>query len=705
MKRAASPARRALSTPAWGLCLLSSCLLGLACSSADREPAPDAQAAAPADPDPSDPAAEGTKAEGAETRAGPSTETSEGESGGAETGAPLAPPIPSIDPDAEIRCPSRELETPGPVWSLAALDSSLLLRLDDGVLMHFDPDTAVATKIEAPPIHGFIRGGDQPYPCTSSTQLLRLNEKQTRVEPIPDYPGTCTATAVGDQVIYVGEAGEVMRPSYTGPYWLTPGQKTRGLGIPGYIDALAMNATTLFVADGDTISAHSLNIGSKAEARELATVHGYVLAFRATDTHLYWSNNGRLLRTPVAGGSVEVLVNQQEIETFAFLDGYAYWSNDEGLARIALADPGPGGRELEQLVGVRKYGHEMALQGPRPGSLPRAWLAPRKGKILEVTLAGCEPEAWSRRAAIVPTKPPAHIQRVYVGSTSDTSASFGTSDLSTSELWELSEFMDGDASPTGTTVPARFRPGSLFTVIGTRGRLEGKASDSFEVYEGASDSFAGLELDLRCIAPRSTKRADPRRAGPRRADPRRADPKRADPGSPSLDRCLDPDDNFALIFHGPNAHPGLTLRIPASVNEGPVFTKIGASIHALARAEGSLSSLGSKFDPDKWTLELMPAELTRGGAYLVTVEYLEDNDDMEALTGFAVFDAEGVLVEWIQALGMRLDTFHVDAVFDLDGDGFEEIVYTSTYYEGAFTFLLEHSATGYHAEVLDGDGA
>ena len=84
---------------------------------------------------------------------------------------------------------------------------------------------------------------------------------------------------------------------------------------------------------------------------------------------------------------------------------------------------------------------------------------------------------------------------------------------------------------------------------------------------------------------------------------------------------------------------------------------------------------------------------------------MKTGDPGAAISGLLIVDANGQPTEVIHPPKLRLESYAIDYLVDFDGDGTDEIAYTSSYYEGAYEYLLRRDAGSYQGVLLAGDGA
>jgi len=107
-------------------------------------------------------------------------------------------------------------------------------------------------------------------------------------------------------------------------------------------------------------------------------------------------------------------------------------------------------------------------------------------------------------------------------------------------------------------------------------------------------------------------------------------------------------------------------------------------------------------------LTVFAGRFPRGFTHLVAlVRPLAREDDVgtDHVGGLLLADATGK-VEAVIPPKMTIDSAEVLTLVDLEGDGIDEVIYDSTYYEGSFRMLLTWDAASKPVlRTLGGDGA
>ncbi len=235
-------------------------------------------------------------------------------------------------------------------------------------------------------------------------------------------------------------------------------------------------------------------------------------------------------------------------------------------------------------------------------------------------------------------------------------------------LAELAAFpddaTDGQLKPDDARIPARFAAGSKFVVVSESGRTNATL-DHVYLYSGGDGLKVGFVLK----------------------------PESAITGERGI-----------LAFPAASAPADAKVRLPESVDASdPVFTTLLANAGAAATAAGGPA-------PKAGELNVRRATLHGEGRLLFSFRAFGDQkpEDViadEIMSGFGIADAKGTILDWIEPAQSRLDMFDVQLLLDLEGDGVDEVIYQSAYYEGAYQLLLRQVAGKIEVSPLAGDGA
>lgn len=180
------------------------------------------------------------------------------------------------------------------------------------------------------------------------------------------------------------------------------------------------------------------------------------------------------------------------------------------------------------------------------------------------------------------------------------------------------------------------------------------------------------------------------------------------------------ESHFFVVLEGLPSHAGLrglvlrpehaaaTAKLtPAVRGRGP-----GAVPRArVARARRSLLRTLRPFDRLRLGPELARSHAAAirgrfpGGAALLVALGPRSNDFDERATTLLLADARGELVRTLQPVERTLEQYRPLYTVDVDGDGIDEVVLESSYYEGAYLHLLHFSDGEIEVITLTGDGA
>ena len=120
-------------------------------------------------------------------------------------------------------------------------------------------------------------------------------------------------------------------------------------------------------------------------------------------------------------------------------------------------------------------------------------------------------------------------------------------------------------------------------------------------------------------------------------------------------------------------------------------------------SRGDRRKLGKKV-LTKSRVAMIDGTFADGGTTLVAVNVPMRGHDT-FISALFTLDADGELATVIRAPKARIDRFDPQSVGDLDGDGLDDILFRSSYYEGEFTHLTRWEDGAPHTVMLAGDGA
>ncbi len=260
---------------------------------------------------------------------------------------------------------------------------------------------------------------------------------------------------------------------------------------------------------------------------------------------------------------------------------------------------------------------------------------------------------------------------VYYGWADGKGVTFSVSNLSSAEYDVFANTgLDSERplKPNDPRIPARFAVGSSFVVVSEQGRTQGRV-ERIRVFWGASELHFEVELALE--APLTGERG-------------------------------------LLVLPLDKAPADIHVRIPEPLDPSePVFATI------LANAGEATKKAGGP-PPTKDELQVHRVALANEGSFVFSFRALggRNYDDVIAedlMSGYGIADSSGTIIEWIHPAAPRLDSFDTLLLLDLEGDGVDELIYDSSYYEGAYQLLLyrieDYSGGKYQQVVLAGDGA
>ena len=101
----------------------------------------------------------------------------------------------------------------------------------------------------------------------------------------------------------------------------------------------------------------------------------------------------------------------------------------------------------------------------------------------------------------------------------------------------------------------------------------------------------------------------------------------------------------------------------------------------------------------------MPGNATHIAAISIDVPAPDPEDEMgNYIAGLFLVRGDGS-IEVLSKPSYGIDTIEVTHRVDLEGDGFEEVAFTSSYYEGSYSYLVHWDGTKPIIRALGGDGA
>lgn len=146
------------------------------------------------------------------------------------------------------------------------------------------------------------------------------------------------------------------------------------------------------------------------------------------------------------------------------------------------------------------------------------------------------------------------------------------------------------------------------------------------------------------------------------------------------------------------------------LRDGDQPADIAATYLAVVRAAFDEAGLdGKRVEAD--ALQVVRGKFPAPHVALIAVELgpPEDEDEdeptLEYLSALLLVDAEGKISGEVYSPDERLDHFSIGYLVDVDGDGVDEVLFNSSYYEGSYEHLLEWDDGRPTTTTLAGDGA
>ncbi len=428
------------------------------------------------------------------------------------------------------------------------------------------------------------------------------------------------------------------------------GAKTeRVLGRTRAPEQLLADATHLYWHAGNEIHRYDPKT-HKAEV--VADKLGSVRHIGLTDTHVVWVQDSDMARVPKRGGDVELVANHQDALTIEADGRTVYWGSvsddawrrlDAGGAMVTHAVPG----------GVSS----IAVDGTR------VWwtVFADDGGIDTLQTCACDDSVLAPTAPMRAAQPPdpVDVARWRTGYLDEGELLVQVRDLSgdeTSEVEKLERKFGMASIPAGTKgLPPRFAIGDAYRVATTKGVFD-VAISGYEAGGGGEGVYLYLRMAGKGL----------RGSG-------------------------------GLVTKAPAA--GLGQLRKAKVERSLAERYLPAIKRELAAAKKRRPIVG------KWHVKVVPASLPAPHAVLISVAAPNPDESTEYLSALLVGDAGGEITGTIHAPDVRLDTFTVEYLVDVDGDRVDEVLYTSDYYEGSYQHLLTWRGKTPTTTTVAGDGA
>ena len=165
-----------------------------------------------------------------------------------------------------------------------------------------------------------------------------------------------------------------------------------------------------------------------------------------------------------------------------------------------------------------------------------------------------------------------------------------------------------------------------------------------------------------------------------------------------------------LALYDVPAPPGVSLQSPAQVDYSApgVRDKLAKVMTRLrpATPDGHRGLLAD-VAVNEGTLAWVPGQFPGGATALVSLRahIAGRMDELEVLSALFLADNNGNIIDFLVLPDVRLDRYDVLYLVDLDRDGIDEAIISSSYYEGSYLNYLEWKGDEPHFLALTGDGA
>jgi hypothetical protein len=173
----------------------------------------------------------------------------------------------------------------------------------------------------------------------------------------------------------------------------------------------------------------------------------------------------------------------------------------------------------------------------------------------------------------------------------------------------------------------------------------------------------------------------------------------------TLDERLE-GEHGVLVFPAGRAPAGEIDRLEPIAEDVEPFDELLAAVREASKSVG-----GPR--PTTEELQVVPVRLRGQARHLFAFQATSGQEpDWEAdfdriAAGYGIADGEGEVLRWLMP-AKRGEGYSFESVlrFDLEGDGFDEVVYAVRYYEGTYWLLLDDRADGeYEVRWIAGYGA
>lgn len=395
---------------------------------------------------------------------------------------------------------------------------------------------------------------------------------------------------------------------------------------------------------------------------QLATERAGMMELGITATQLAWLEYANLMRMPKSGplAQPQVVANFQDVLSFASSGDELYWASvGERSWRRHVA----GDANLRTFA-VPAGSSSIAVDGKRV-----FWNAfDKQGGIYTLDTSTCGDDVLVPSPAIRGIVGPEHEDTLRYGYAGAGEVTVEVRDLSSDEhqaLLQVAAAYDYERPPANAAnLPPRFVVGDAYRVATSDGVFDA--------------SLTGFELSS---------------------------------GGEGL--------HFFLVLRMGDAGASVSGTALASKRDVAKFGVLRDGDQTQDAAATYLAAVRTAFDEaglDGKRVEADALQIVRGKfpaphVALIAVELgpPEDEDEDEPtlnyLSALLLGDAEGKISGEVYWPDERLDHFSIGYLVDVDGDGVDEVLYNSSYYEGSYEHLLEWDDGRPTTTTLAGDGA
>lgn len=416
------------------------------------------------------------------------------------------------------------------------------------------------------------------------------------------------------------------------------------------LSAIVADATHLYWMDEDAIHRRALAGGATETILEGAKER--LGALTLTTTHVVWVSGTDIVRTPKSGGGTpERLANLQDVLGLASDGTRVYWASvaDRRWTRL---DPTTGTVETYSL---REGASSIAVDGTTV-AFNRF---DRSGRVELLDTCGCGADVLAASPAIREAEPPADEFALVLGHAESGRIEAQVSELSTDEMRDLDQV--GADVPDGgipdDELPTRFRRGTAYTATTGAGSFPASVT-GFDVGSGGSGTIYSVQFAGDATLSGTvllTREGGPPITGLRAA-----------PGDPDAVRLV----------------------LPA--------------MRTLAKSIGHRKAIGHKH------VDAVRGRFPAPHAMLVSlvVPVSAGEDETESyVAALWLADDEGRLTSEVIGIDRGIERYDIDMLVDVGDDGVDEVLFSSSYYEGQYEHLLGWNADEPEFTTLAGDGA